>query len=1111
MKNVLRKCAVILIAVFLLAAVPAFSAPAEDDGPELVVTFDAADLSGNYPITVKFTNAWGIDAANVTLEFDPAQITPVSTDEYEDVDEYYGCVSNIKDNCIKFAFMCVDDDGYTDDEEIILGSPLFTLADEALSADYIEVTATVTSFMCNDVVYSAEQRAAMSDVQRLPIHHYSEPDYQFSSDYATCTAMMVCQDEVCNHHIQAETVDTSYVVRGNPDCNSGGRIWYIADFTKDGFEHQEIPVNVDKIGHTGGESEVDSDSVVPATCTEDGSHDVVVSCIRCGFELSRETVTDPAFGHTPAEEVRENEVASQCLVAGSYDTVIYCETCGIELQRETVTTEPLQHRYIIPVDRIDPTCTEQGYTIYKCYRCGDTINDDFVDATGHTPLDAVEANRTEPTCVSEGGYDMVVYCEVCGTEISREHTVIPASGHTPAAAVTENQVAATCTANGSYDSVVYCSVCGTELSRSQNIVNASGHAYGAWTSVDDENHQRVCANDASHIETAAHVWNEGEVTTPPSVTSTGVMTYTCTVCGRERTEDIAKLKRPEITVQPVDVDLEAGEFGHFRVEVADGENVTYRWQYSSDKGSTWNNCGSTGFKTAELTTSVANQNSARYIYRCAVTNANGTVYTNSVKMNISGLAPVIGTQPQNISVTGGNTTTFSTEVISTTPVTYQWQYSYDNGEIWSNAGTAGAKTASLTSAVASGTTAKLIYRCKVTNSVGTTYTNNVRFYVSDIAPVINKQPVNPSVKKGETAQFTVGVISSSAVKYQWEYSYDSGETWQNAGTAGAKTATLTSAAASATTSKLIYRCKVTNANGFTYSYNVRFYVSDIAPVVNKQPVNPSVKKGETAQFTVGVISSSAVKYQWEYSYDSGETWQNAGTAGAKTATLTSAEASATTSKLIYRCKISNANGVTYSYNVRFYVSDIAPVVNKQPVNPTIKKGETAQFTVGVISSTAVKYQWEYSYDGGITWQNAGTAGAKTATLTSAVASATTSKLIYRCKISNANGVTYSYNVRFYVSDIAPVINKQPVNTPLKAGEKTQFTVGVISATSVSYQWQYSYDNGATWSNAGTSGNKTATLTSAPATTTTATMLYRCKVTNINGVTYTNSVRMVLTD
>ena len=40
-----------------------------------------------------------------------------------------------------------------------------------------------------------------------------------------------------------------------------------------------------------------TENVVPATCTEAGSHDEVVYCTACKAELSRKTVTDPALGH----------------------------------------------------------------------------------------------------------------------------------------------------------------------------------------------------------------------------------------------------------------------------------------------------------------------------------------------------------------------------------------------------------------------------------------------------------------------------------------------------------------------------------------------------------------------------------------------------------------------------------------------------------------------------------------------------------------------------------------------------------------------------------------------------------------------------------------------
>ena len=63
---------------------------------------------------------------------------------------------------------------------------------------------------------------------------------------------------------------------------------------------------------------------------------------------------------------------------------------------------------------------------------------------------------------------------------NHEDIMIAAAGHTSAAAVRENEVAAACETAGSYESVVYCTVCGQELSRETVSVPAIGHDYGAW-------------------------------------------------------------------------------------------------------------------------------------------------------------------------------------------------------------------------------------------------------------------------------------------------------------------------------------------------------------------------------------------------------------------------------------------------------------------------------------------------------------------------------------------------------------------------------------------------------------------------------------------------------
>ena len=61
-------------------------------------------------------------------------------------------------------------------------------------------------------------------------------------------------------------------------------------------------------------------------------------------------------------------------------SVRICSVCN---HKDVVTKEgtKLGHSYIKNV--VAPTCTEQGYTIYKCKNCGDTYKDDYVKAKGH--------------------------------------------------------------------------------------------------------------------------------------------------------------------------------------------------------------------------------------------------------------------------------------------------------------------------------------------------------------------------------------------------------------------------------------------------------------------------------------------------------------------------------------------------------------------------------------------------------------------------------------------------------------------------------------------------------------------------------------------------------
>ena len=193
-----------------------------------------------------------------------------------------------------------------------------------------------------------------------------------------------------------------------------------------------------------------------------------------------------------------------CTEKGSYDSVVYCEVCDAEIDR-------------VKVD---------------------------IEATGHTPGEAVEENRVEPTCTEKGSYDSVVYCEVCDAEIDRVKVDIEATGHTPGEAVEENRVEPTCTEKGSYDSVVYCEVCGEEVSREPFEIDALGHVLvqvaakaptcteSGWNAY--ESCQREGCGYSTYQELPASGHKFGETTVyEPEYNKEGYSVHTCTVCGYE--------------------------------------------------------------------------------------------------------------------------------------------------------------------------------------------------------------------------------------------------------------------------------------------------------------------------------------------------------------------------------------------------------------------------------------------------------------------------------------------------------------------------------------------------------------------------------------------------
>ena len=157
-------------------------------------------------------------------------------------------------------------------------------------------------------------------------HDWGEATYTWNEDKTECTAERVCTRDAS--HKETETVKTTNSVTKEATCEEVGERTYTATFTNAAFAEQTTTEEITATGHTAG---------------------------------------------TPVEE---NRVESTCTENGSYDEVTYCKVCGEKLLKEKKTIPALGHDYEKIV--VQPTETEQGYTLHICKRCKDEYKDNYV-------------------------------------------------------------------------------------------------------------------------------------------------------------------------------------------------------------------------------------------------------------------------------------------------------------------------------------------------------------------------------------------------------------------------------------------------------------------------------------------------------------------------------------------------------------------------------------------------------------------------------------------------------------------------------------------------------------------------------------------------------------
>ena len=160
--------------------------------------------------------------------------------------------------------------------------------------------------------------------------------------------------------------------------------------------------------------------------------------------------------------------------SGSYPTIGIVPAITVDLtliaDHEHKTTKPIEENIL------NPTCITNGsYELVSyCDECGVKFNtiSKTIDALGHLNNDPIIENEYLGNCTTDSTYDSVIYCALCNKELSRKIVISKiAPGHISSDPVKENVVEPTYTSEGLYDEVIYCSVCGEEISRTQKTID----------------------------------------------------------------------------------------------------------------------------------------------------------------------------------------------------------------------------------------------------------------------------------------------------------------------------------------------------------------------------------------------------------------------------------------------------------------------------------------------------------------------------------------------------------------------------------------------------------------------------------------------------------------
>jgi len=498
---------------------------------------------------------------------------------------------------------------------------------------------------------------------------------------------------------------------------------------------------------------------------------------------------------------------------------------------------------------------------------------------------------------------------------------------------------------------------------------------------------------------------------------------------------------PDISIssQPVGTDMCVGGTWTLSALASGSPNILYQWQDSTAVG-TWQNVSETGGTTSSFTTDPLSVTTWYRLFVYAVENGCEDIYSTTVLVNVVN-DPVLTTSGDQVLCIGGLLTMDVTVSGGVGTNTYQWQ-NFSAGN-WVDV--AGANNAAYTTVFTQ--LGSFQYRVIVTQGIGCQTVSAPLTVTVITTPDATITASATTICTGGTVTLTSLINGGSgAGTYQWQQ-FLAG-VWTNVGMDNDTFITPV-----LTTGTYNYRLFYSQGSG----------CSDESNAVSIQVVNdPAVTISGTLTVCEGVavvISSNVTGGAAPFTYH----WQllNAGNwsdVGSTPTTFNTGALNAGTWS--YRLYLENASGCNAVSNTLVITAAAHPVVTVGSVNnPICVGGNLAQLTSTVTGGAGTTtYQWQYNnIISGAGWTNGSTSANWT------ISNLPLGTHEYRVIVTQTTGCVTMSDSYFMVVNPDATVTVAANNPAICLGGSSTITATVTGGSpAITYQWQSGPTSGGSW-------------------------------------------------